>query len=88
MRTWGFNDRQEIAMHTFNRTWKIVLVGAALTAAFVVADVSLKSHAVERAASRQAFTAPLPDGIETAPISASESSGSTYGLDQARTTDW
>ena len=69
-------------------TLKYLVVGATASGVLVLASIGLTSHAREYAVSQQSFKSEQPAAYGTNLIVGSDASISTYGLDQARQTDW
>jgi hypothetical protein len=70
------------------RTWTYVVIGVATFGVLTLAGIEMTSHAREKAVGLQSFRSEQPVAFETSPIVGSDASISTYGPDQARTTDW
>jgi hypothetical protein len=69
-------------------TWKYLVIGATAFGVLGLAGVELTSHARGYNVSQQSSRSERPAAFETKPIVASVASISSYGLDQARTSDW
>lgn len=69
-------------------TWKYFVVGATAFGVLGLAGMELTSHARGHTVSQLSSRSEQPGAFETKPIVASVASISSYGLDQARTTDW
>lgn len=70
------------------RTWTYVVIGVATFGVLTMAGIEITSLAREKAVGQQSFRSEQPVAFEVSPIVGSDATISTYGLNQARTTDW
>lgn len=70
------------------RTWTYLVIGVATFGVLTLVGIEMTSQAREKAAGLHSFKSEQPVAFETSPIVGSDASISTYGLNQARTTDW
>ena len=70
------------------RTWTYGVIGVATFCVLTLVGIEMTSQAREKAVGLQSFRSEQPVAFETSPVVGSDASISTYGLYQARTTDW